>query len=434
MIRRVLGFATGPTARAVVARGISILTSFLLTIIVARLLGAEAAGSYFIAFTSIAVIATFGRFGADNLALKICGGDSQRVRADLTYSALVAVTASAVGIAVTLVVAALSKFSLPGLDSSWLPVVAATAIPQAFAVIAGAVLRVQGRLALGIVAELGSIPGLSILFLLLAEALGFLDLAVALLTLAAASWITALWAVPAAISSVRAIPRQPSTELTGAFVRFLRCRIPQMSSMMGTSLLFYVLSWAPLYALSFMSTLANVSYYTAAARLANLISLVPSLQVSYLAPVFAQLFWKKDLAALNALCAHATRQVGAWALLPTAALSLGALPITVVLYGRDFQGAAAPLAILTVGAFAVALLGQVNQLMLLCDLEALALILSAALLVFWVSAGAWMALQFGAVGVAWFGAAANAVYALAAARLLRTRSGIRSHFTFSRLA
>ena len=59
----------------------------------------EAAGSYFLVFTTLAVVATFGRFGTDNLALKICGGDSSNVRVNLGFSAAIAAAASVVGIA-----------------------------------------------------------------------------------------------------------------------------------------------------------------------------------------------------------------------------------------------------------------------------------------------------------------------------------------------
>ena len=431
MIHRAFQAREGGAARAVAARAISILASFLLTIVVARLLGVEAAGSYFLVFTTLAVVATFGRFGTDNLALKICGGNSSNVRLELGYSAAIAAIASVVGIVLIFLGVHAAGFSLPGFDAAWTLAVLAAVIPQVFAVLAGAVLRGRGHLAMGIIAELGSIPVLSIAILWALSLFGTLDVTAALLSVAVASWLTAMWAVPAAIVVLRGEATPLAASDMGGFLGFVRSRSRQLTSMMGTSLLFYVLTWSPLYALSFMSSLANVSYFTTAARLANLVSLIPSLQVAYLAPSFARFFHRGDLVSLNAMCRRAVRQAGALLLLPVAVLSIGAVPAVSLLYGSEFEPAAGPLAVLAVGALVVALAGQVNQLMLLCDLESQALLLNVLLVFLWATLGLWVAAQFGAIGVAWFSAAINALYAVSAAWLLRARRGIHSYLALS---
>jgi len=425
----ILGARKRGSVNAVLARAVSILASFLLTVAAARLLGVEAAGSYFLVFTSLAVVATFGRFGTDNLALKICGGDSSDIRAELGYGAVVAAAASLVGIGLVFVGISLTSYHVPGFDSGWtLPLLSAV-VAQAFSVIAGAVLRGRGHLATGIIAELGSIPVLSILLLLTLSSFGALNLTTALLALAGASWLTALWAIPVAIASIRE-ERRSSARLTVSGLKpYLRSRFGPLSSMMGTSLLFYVLTWSPLYALSFMSSLTNVSYFAIAARLANLVSLVPTLQVSYLAPAFARSFHQQDLTTLNVMSARAVRQAGLLLIIPVGAMSIGAIPIITLFYGSEFSAAAGPLAVLALGALMVALAGHVNPLMLICNLESQALALNIVLVVLWGTLGLWVAARFGAMGVAWFAASANFSYAVAAAWLLQSRRGIRSYLS-----
>lgn len=433
MIRRLLERVAGGAARAILTRAFAILASFLLTIAVARLLGVEQAGSFFLASTTLVVISSFGKFGVDNLALKICGGEPARVRVELIYISLFAVMTSVLAMVFVLGVLMITGYRLPGLSAVWLPVVLSSALPQGFAIIAGSILRGRGRLSTGIIAELGSLPALSILLLLLFQVSGMLTLTTALLALAAASWITGLWSVGAALATFRAERQFGDRFSAVGFRRFVVGRARQLSSMMGSSLLFYLLTWSPLFALSIESSLANVSYYTAAARFANLVALVPSIQVAYLSPAFARYFHRNEIPELNALAQRSVRQAAVLLLLPVAVLAGASSFIVHVLYGATFAPAAAPLSILAVSVFVIALLGQVNPLMLLCDLESHALIQSLILVALWATAGLWVANQFGAVGVAWFGASAGILYAVSAARLLRTRRRIHPSLSLAGL-
>ena len=411
-----------PALRAVGARAVSIAASFAMTILVARQLGVEAAGSFFVAYTSLVVIATFGRFGTDNLALKLCGGDTTDLRRDLRHGAIVAIAASIVGCTVVAITLALSGYALPGFDARFVLLVLSAAVAQAFSVIAGAVLRGRGRMVLGVLAELGSIHVFTIAALIAAGLIATPDVTTALIALTIGSWLTALWAVPAAVWSV-----PPSVEGAphGTLRGYLAARWHQLVPMMGTSLLFQVLTWAPLYALTAMSSLAQVAYYTTATRLASFISLVPNLQVVYLAPAFARLFHTPDLPALNALAQRAVRQVAILLVIPVAVLIAFGGPIVGLFFGTEFAPAAAPLVVLVGSVFVIALVGQVNQLMLVCGLEKHALALNVALVIVWATAGLAFAAAFGSVGVAWLGAGVGVLYAVVAATLLVRLRGIR---------
>lgn len=429
MIGRIFGALANGASGAVAVRAASILASFLLTILVARLLGADAAGTYFLVFTSLAIMATLGRFGTDNLALKICGGASEHVRRDLIYSAILATATSLIAIAAVNLLVFLVDIQLPGIAAEWIVVVSTSVLPQVFTVLAGAVLRARGKLATGTLAELGSLPILATVFLLAIFFSDSLSTTTALLALTAASWLSAAWSVPSAVASLRGDMRLAAQGKHQSFSKFVGRYGRQLNSMMGTSLLFYVLTWAPIYALSITGSIVGVSYYTAAVRLANLMTIVPSLQVSYLAPAFARLFHLDRIDELNKLCARSVRQVAAVLLLPTLVLGLGSAPIVGLLYGADFSPAALPLSILAFGTYLVSLFGQFNQLMLLCNLEAQALVLNMVLVFAWATAGLWVASTLGIVGAAAFGIGVNLVYAVVASWMLKSRRNIGSRFT-----
>jgi len=411
---------------AVGARGISILASFLLTFVVARLLDVEEAGTFFLIFTSLAIAATFGRFGTDNLALKIVGGASADVRRDVRRLVLVSVSASLFAVLVAVAVLLIVDLDLAGVDTATAIVAATAVVPQALSVLAGALLRARGRLVVGTFAELGSLPTFATLAVLAVAALGELTLQAALYSLVAASWLTAVWAVATATASMRGISHVGAPD-SQPLAGFLRKYLRQLAPMMGTSLIFYVVTWVPIFVLTAVGNLEAVSFYTVAARLAGFVGLIPAIQVSYLAPTFARLYQSGDLVGLNRLAGRSAVTALAIAALPAAALIVAAGPILHLLYGTPYEEAGAALAWLTVGVVLTVIAGQVNQLMLLCDLEQFALWLNVALLAFWALAGLFAAVTWGLLGVVGVSVVVTVVYQLSAVVRLRRRASIRSY-------
>lgn len=427
MIRRIPGSGSKGAGSAILARAGSILASFVLTVVVARLLDPESAGSFFLWFTTLAVIATFGRFGTDNLALKIAARRDGGTQHELIFAAVVAAFASIVAIIVVAALLIAFTFELPGVELNWMLIVLSSVIPQVFAVFAGAVLRAYGRLAIGTIAELGSIPTLTTVGIVALQLCGVLDIVTALLVLTVASWVSGAWAVLAMTATVPSGAEAPIAAPVVSLGAFIRHHGRALVAMMGTSLLFYVLTWAPVYVLSIAGSLSEVTYYTAALRLANLMTLVPAIQVSYLAPAFARLFHRQEVTDLNALTQRAVRQAAGVLMLPAIVLTIGAGWIVTVVYGAGLDEAVGPLVILALGTYAVVLFGHVNQLMLLCDLESRALILNGVLVVLWATVGLWVADRAGSLGVAVFSAAVGIVYSAGAAVVLRRSRGIRSY-------
>ncbi|MDQ0374227.1 lipopolysaccharide biosynthesis protein [Cellulomonas humilata] len=411
-----------PTVRALLARAASIVASFALTIAVARNLTVPAAGSFFVVYTVGAVAATLGRFGVDNLAIKLLGGTGP-VRGELRQGwKVVTIAGLAAGL---LLGVALEFLDVDGLDGTAVVWAAVAVPPQALAVVAGSILRGQGRMVSGVLAELGSVPILSTVLVVAATAGPGLTLTRAIVAFAVAALITATWSVALAVRSTRERPNGPAGD---GLREFVRRRGATLSSMMGTSLVFYAVAWAPVLVLTVAGRPDSVAWVSVATRLANFVTLVPAIQVSYLTPRFSELYHSGRLDDLNHLTRRSTAQALALVVLPSLVLIVAAAPLISLLYGPGFEPAADMLRILAVGALVVVALGQVNPLMLLCDLEHRALVLSMAIASVWLTLGLWLALHSGALATVALAAVLGAVYSLAAAVILQRRRRVRSYF------
>ena len=425
------------TVGAVLARAASIFASFALTLVVARTLGVEAAGAFFVVFTGVAVVATFGRFGTDNLALKLVGGASGDIPGDVRRLIEIAIVASIVGASLAAVLAVVFRAAPAGVGF-WAVIGLATAvIPQALAVLAGSFLRAKGRLAVGTFAELGSLPALTSVGILVSFVLHANTLQTAIVCLVASSWLTALWSLLLTWQVLRVpvpVSESASTSASALLTRaepmsvttFFGRHSGPLAAMMGTSLIFYVLTWVPIFLLSATGSLEAVSFYTAAARLCGFVGLIPAIQVSYLAPAFARLFQAREMPALNKLCANSSVVAFSLATLPALVLIFFSRPVLEIAYGVEYEPAALALSLLTFGVLVSVWSGQVNQLMLLCDLERFALILNVALLAAWFAVGWWAAQQGGLTGVVIVSVTTTIVYQAAAIIRLHRAASILS--------
>lgn len=412
--------------RAVGARAVALLAAFLFSATVARFLGLELAGAFFVTYTVIALLATVGRFGTDNLALRLLGGDSATPRADTIRLILIAAMA---GTAASLVGLLIVPF-LIGEKVAPLSVVlvASCVVAQALAVLSGTLLRGMGLLAAGVFAELGSLPLVATAAILVGHLIlpGGMTLDVSLAAMALGAWTTVAWSLPVAIISARR--RLTDAESSNLAHRgFLAAHLKRLASMMGTSTLAYGLAWAPIFALTSTGDLSEVSIYSVALRVANIVAILPTIQISYLAPEFARKFYSGDIESLNLLAGRSALQVSVATAIPLLALVALSEPIVTTIFGEDFAPAAPVVVILSIAVFLVMIVGQVNQLMLLCGLEGVALSLALAGIIVWATFGLWLASVGGATATAWLGAAWSVLYALAASGLLKRRTGIKSY-------
>lgn len=415
---RILGQVGG----AVSARGASILSSFLLTVVVARSLSLEESGSFFLVMTAVNGFATFGRFGTDNYMLKIVGRPGGDVRASATRLLRIASYVSGVSVLVAGAVSLVVRGPVVSASLASVLIAATAVFPQSLSVVAGALLRARGHMISGTLAELGSVPALTILGVSLTAVGGVASLDTALVCLSVATWLTAGWSL--AVARVVLARLDSSEGARGALSEAGQFR--SLGAMMGTSLIFYVVTWMPVFALSSVGALEEVSLYTAAARLIGFISLIPAVQVTYLGPLFARLYERREIAGLNRSAGQSAFLALALAAVPSLTLIFAPQLVLHVAYGPKFDAAAPTVSLLAVAALLVVALGQVSQLMLLCDLEKFALGTSMFILFAWFAVGAWSASSHGVFGVAVVSASLSLLYAASAAIGLYLSRGVRS--------
>jgi O-antigen/teichoic acid export membrane protein len=405
------------TIRALGARGAAIGAGFLLTVLVARGLPVGDAGGFFLIYTLLAVAATVGRLGTDTLALKLAGDETGSPPA-LRHVWVVALGGSLVSAA--LLVVGLWLSGVVPLSPLVAAALGAAGVGQALSVLAGAVLRAHGRLVAGILAELGALPALSTVVIFGVWLIVPPTLDSALLLFSLCSVITAAWAVPLALRVARPAAGDPGT--LGAF---LRAHGRSLAAMMAVAVLVFVVAWAPVFVLSIAGRLADIALFTVAARLANLITLVPNVQVSALAPRFAALYRTGDLGGVSRLARASARWATAIVLVPAGLVVVFAEPVIRLAYGDGLRAAAPALAILAVAALVTVALGQVSQLMLLGGLEGRAFWLTSAVVAVWATAGVALAYGAGVTGIAILAAITTVAY-FATSALLLARRGIRS--------
>jgi len=414
------GRLRGGTAVVLAARCAAILVSFLLTVVVARVLSVDEAGVFFVLFTTVTIVATFGRYGVDTLVMKLLSGSGAIHRDILSAFGLVALASSLGG---TLLAVGLVGTGYGRLSPIALVALGLTVPALAFAVVAGSILRASGRLVTGVMAELGSVPGLTITVLATMSLVSPLSLEIVLLAFAGAAIASAAWSTVIAVGELRRQrPEADAVDVT-RFKDFVRENARSLTMLMLSSLLFYAVVWAPIFALTAAGQFAEVTYFTLAMRLASFLALIPSIQVAYLAPEFARLYYARSIGELNALARRTTRRALAIVAGPAILLVAAAEPIVSVLFGADLGAVAEPTRVLVLGALITVAAGQTSQLMLLCGLEWFALILNAAIIAPWLLFGLFIA-QGGAFAAALVSTGLTLVFAATAVFGLRQMRGL----------
>ena len=347
-----------------------------MSVVVTRALGLEDAGTFFVCYALLLLFATIARAGTETLALKEIASGKSTTRSFLKLLACVCATTSILLSAlIAIIVSRLPNEEVwSGADATTAWLITASIFPFALSGLAAAALRGHGWVAWGTTAELGSAPAIVAIGTVLLDSTGTVSLNDVALLLLVANTVTMLWAFPVAValSSAEEEPRFSS------LVGFVRVHIPQLVPMMSVSLLFLLVTWMPVLTLGLTSSTDQVALVAVALRLAAFITLIPAVQSSYLAPRFAALHRRADIACLNRLASGSARQAVYLGVLPALALFLWPEQF-LSLFGAGFDCAAASLRLLALGGILVVALGQVNPLMLLCGLEAFAMRLSIAL-------------------------------------------------------
>lgn len=329
---------------------------FLMNVVVARKLGIDEAGLFFLGFTLVTVLATIGRLGLDNslirfIASAAAAGDNGALHGVYRKALLWAAVAS-----VALMLAVLASLGLLTQvfdQSGFVPVVGvmALAIPLVAVynlyaqALKGLKMVAQSMATLNVVMPLALLAGL---FLPLTTALdvAWVYLAACGVALAAGYW----WWRGAA---PRGIEAQPFA------TKMLRA---SCLPLWGVAFLEQCVQWSSQLLLGVWGSGEQVALFAAAQRTAMLTSFVLVAVNAIAAPKFAAMHSQNDLEGLRRM-----------ALVTVRLMLLAALPILVLillfpgwlmgLFGEDFRAAAPALVVLAIGQFVNIASGSVGFLL-----------------------------------------------------------------------
>ncbi|WP_166788200.1 lipopolysaccharide biosynthesis protein [Cryobacterium glaciale] len=418
--------------KAVISRAGAIFASLVLSVLVARVLGPEESGKFFLLMAVLGALNTVARYGTDNAALKILGGASSRVGRDLFHLAALVVLCSLAVVGCSLGVILILRPDTGGNMAVYF-VTASAIVPQALVVLFGTIMRGRQMLAVGTMAELGSIATLSVLLLTPVALLGTSSVITAMGCVALASWLTLMWSAPVAYRALSTTDKNAGDFSFIGLQKFFSIWKAPLTNITSSSLLIFLLNWFPVFLLSAVGTLTDVSYFVVAMRLVGFITLIPAIQASYLTPAIGRDYHHGAIQHLNNMCIRAARQAFALSSLPTLILVFAAHPLVTYVYGGGFSPVAAPVVVMAVAALVVSYAGPVNALMFLCDLEGVSLILNVGVAAAWASIGLWITLTYGLMGAASFQGAASILVAVISACSLRHKRNIISFVRFSRV-
>lgn len=408
---------------AIAARGFAMAGTFIQVVVISRSLSLGDAGIVFLLFTLMNLAATLGRFGTDNLVLRKIASKQPGHESEARWLRAICWIVSGISGSAIYGLLASGLLQVSGSRSDALEAVCVGLMTVCYAinVFAGAVLRASGRLVAGILAELGSAPWLTVVFVGLISLFVRPTVLTVLLSLLAAGAATAVWA----LSQIRALNGVRDRLNWRGCIAFVRIHLFSLISLMGTSLLFFTLVWVPQLCLGMVGTGAQVAQYTAAARIASFINIFPGIQTSYLAPRFAQLSHSGHVKALSAEGGRAAL----WAALvavPMLTLVASMPQMVLKLFGGGYEEAAIPALVLCIGAYVTLAFGQVNTVMLTSGLERPALVLNSLLLLFVAILTVVGAPIIGVAGIAMVSALGSVGYAAFSSLIIRLRIGVNS--------
>lgn len=406
---------SSPVLAAIAARAFAMTGALLMSVAIMRTLPPHEAGLIILVYTVLTVASMVARAGVDTICLVEVSKHHGKARALLRQAWLVTAIATPPVAVATFLVLAWQGRSTSG-DLSVALAAAVAVLPSALAVTIAAMLRALDHVASGAMADVGS-P--TMIASVLIAGLGMTHHA----TSARVAWaITVGYLLTLVWSCLLLWTKMPAGEGGPVSLRdFLDQHGSQLPYFMINSIGFFLLSWLPILVLGFTifdpeRARTEVALYNAGARLSQFVSVITTVQIAYLSQRFAHHFFRREVAVVNRLAQRAATQSLIWGGL--LGLAFFVFPSTFLNMFGGYGDAAAGLRVLTVGAFAVVVLGPVNGLMLTCGLERQAGIYTAVLVACGVVALPVLA-RGGYVPVAAGYSISSLVYALACRKALR---------------
>ncbi len=341
---------------------------FGLNVILARLLGAEGSGIFFLAFTIVLVVAAIGRVGMENalvrfVAANIASEQPGKVLGVYRKAMLYSLVMSAI-LAVLLYLLApwlsYAIFAKPELSDP-LAIMAIAVVPLALLTLHSHALQGLKKIAISIFVLSVSVPLLTGFISLLFIPIYFIDAAV--------------WGYVFATLVTLILGRVYWKRCVGSFDRetaeFDRGVLLESSMpLFGIIIMNIVITWSPMLFLGVWESSENVGIYSAASRAAMLTSFVLVAVNSIAAPKFAALYQSGDMVTLSVVARKSTKIM----VLLSAPILLVFLLIPefiLSLFGEQFKQGTYILIILSIGQFINVATGSVGYLLMMSDNERL---------------------------------------------------------------
>jgi O-antigen/teichoic acid export membrane protein len=338
--------------------------AFCFSVSVARLLGAEGAGLYFLALSLSTIGSVIGRVGLDNVllrfvAIKATSNDWNGVNEVYNLGIRIAITVSGLVALICFIAApwvADTLFKKTALSEPlrWM----------SLSILTFAILNLQAecfkgikRIRLAMMLQGVGVPliGLIIIFPL-AKIFGVLGVALSYLigTIAIAILGVMLWR--------RTVYPLVSTTKKTITTRELwaRSRPLYMVSLMNRA----ILPWAPLFIIGIWANSEEVGIFGSAMRVAMLVSFMLTASNNVIAPKFAELFAKGDMEALGTTARRTALLITFFAS-PIFLLLIFGGHWVMAIYGKEFIRGASVLALLAIGQFVNAFTGPVGFMLMM---------------------------------------------------------------------
>ncbi len=340
--------------------------AFCLNVVLARLLGAEGSGIYFLAFTIVLIIATIGRVGMENalvrfIAANVSAGRPGKVLGVYQKAMRYSLTAAILLSTLLFLFAPLMSqrlFNKPALEQP-LAVMALAVVPLALLTLHAYALQGLKKIAASVSVQSIVVPLLTCL--------------IALLFVPAYGIDAAVWGYLLAIVVTLTIGRWLWQRVTSSFNTYpaeFDSKELMASSMplFGVVLMNMVITWSPMLFLGVWESSENLGIYSAANRTAMLTSFVLVAVNSIAAPQFATLYQQGDMQALGVVARNSAKIM---VVLATPVLLLFLLfPEWVLsIFGEEFKQGAVVLMILAIGQFLNVATGSVGQLLSMAGCE-----------------------------------------------------------------
>lgn len=342
--------------------------AFGFNVLLARMLGAEGAGIYFLALTIITIATVFGRMGLDITLMRFNAAgavvrDWAAVKGSYRKGMVISLVASGGATLVVFTAAPLLAnvaFSKPELTEPlrWMTL---AIIPFALLTLQSYALQGLKHMLYSQLVQSVGIPAFSLLGLYLLARTWGVEGAVWAYTIAAAlTMLLGFWLWRVATPQLRKVSGRFETR------RLVRSSMP----LLWVASMNLVILWIGNLALGIWGTNADVGVFGVASRTVLLMSFILIAINGIVAPKFGELYAQGNHRALGALTCNAAR-LGALLAAPILLLFVVAPEWVLGFFGPGFKGGAIVLTILAIGEFINVATGSVGYLLIMSGYEKL---------------------------------------------------------------